>query len=292
MTGRGKPPTQASAPARFPVPPTRVAVPDWYPELRDAVTDCVRAGRQRAVSAANQQLVSTYWWAMGTEILARQDVEGWGARVIDRLSADLRERFPDASGFSPRNLKYMRAFAAAWPEETIVQAPLAQLRWYHHVALLDKLDSADLRLCYAQAAIEQGRSRNVLVHHIEGQFHKRAGLPEPATTSSHSSCPARCESRMPRRWRMMSCSSPRGTRRMCKQRLHNLSRSEMALAWGPFVQRCAAQTWLALSCRSAWSRTDLASARVVAKSCLSRCQSGGRRSANRCDRRSCACSRR
>lgn len=162
------------ASARFPVPPTPAALPDWYPELLDAVTDRVRTGRQRALAAANQQLVGTYW-AVGVEILARQQAEGWGARVIDRLSADLRERFPDASGFSPRNLKYMRALAAAWPEEAIVQAPLAQLPWYHHVALIEKLDSADLRLWYARAAIEQGWSRDVLVHHIEGHFHERAG---------------------------------------------------------------------------------------------------------------------
>jgi hypothetical protein len=82
-----------AAEANFPTPPTRAAVPDWYPELLDAVADCVRTGRQRAVSAANQELVSTYW-AMGAEILARQDAEGWDTRVIDRLSADLRERFP------------------------------------------------------------------------------------------------------------------------------------------------------------------------------------------------------
>jgi predicted nuclease of restriction endonuclease-like (RecB) superfamily len=69
----------------------------------------------------------------------------------------------------------MRAFAAAWPEQAIVQAPLARLPWYHHVALIEKLDSADLRLWYAQAAVEQGWSRNVLVHHIEGRFHERAG---------------------------------------------------------------------------------------------------------------------
>jgi predicted nuclease of restriction endonuclease-like (RecB) superfamily len=114
------------------------------------LAECVQIGRQRAVSAANQELVSTYW-AVGAEILARQEAEGWAARVIDRLSADLRERFPDASGFSPRNLKYMRAFAAAWPDVAIVQRSAAQLPWRQHMVLLDKLDSPDLRLWYGQA---------------------------------------------------------------------------------------------------------------------------------------------
>jgi predicted nuclease of restriction endonuclease-like (RecB) superfamily len=158
----------------FPTPPTRAAVPDWYPDLLDAVANCVQTGRQRAVSAANQELVSTYW-AVGAEILARQDAEGWGTRVIDRLSADLRERFPGTSGFSPRSLKYMRAFTAAWPDFAIVQRSVAQLPWRHNVALLDKLDTAEMRLWYAEAAIEQGWSRDVLVHHIEGRFHERAG---------------------------------------------------------------------------------------------------------------------
>jgi predicted nuclease of restriction endonuclease-like (RecB) superfamily len=158
----------------FPVPPPKSTVPDWYPELLDAVTDRVQTGRQRAVGAANQELVLTYW-QVGAEILIRQSAEGWGARVIDRLAADLRDRFPGAKGFSPRNLKYMRALAETWPEEAVVQAPLAQLPWYHHIALLEKLDSSDLRLWYAQSAIDEGWSRNVLVHHIDTRFHERAG---------------------------------------------------------------------------------------------------------------------
>jgi predicted nuclease of restriction endonuclease-like (RecB) superfamily len=158
----------------FPSAPSKAAVPEWYPELLDAVAECVQTGRQRAVSAVNQELVSTYW-AVGAEILARQEAEGWGARVIDRLSADLRERFPDARGFSPRNLKYMRAFAAAWPDIAIVQRSAAQLPWRQHMVLLDKLDSPDLRLFYAAAAVEQGWSRDVLVRQIDGQFHQRTG---------------------------------------------------------------------------------------------------------------------
>ncbi|WP_427896591.1 PDDEXK nuclease domain-containing protein [Kribbella sp. GL6] len=93
---------------------------------------------------------------------------------MDRLSTDLKSRFPGATGYSPRNLKYMRAFAAAWPREAIVQAPLAQLPWYHHLALL-KVDGARLRSWYAAAAVERGWSRDVLALHIDGRFHERAG---------------------------------------------------------------------------------------------------------------------
>lgn len=110
------------------------SVPDWYPELFDAVADRVQVGRQRAVVAASQELASTYWH-VGQEIVARMEFEGRGARVVDRLAADLRARFPDAKGFSPRNLRYMRRFAESWPESAILQAPLARLPWYHHIAL-------------------------------------------------------------------------------------------------------------------------------------------------------------
>jgi predicted nuclease of restriction endonuclease-like (RecB) superfamily len=131
-------------------------------------------GQQRAIAAANQELLATYW-AIGAEILARQDQQGWGAKIIDRLSADLRERFPDARGYSPRNLKYMRAFAAAWPDPAIAQDRLAQLPWYHQIALLEKLPSPDLRLWYAQAAVSNGWTRDVLAHHITTRVHERTG---------------------------------------------------------------------------------------------------------------------
>ena len=84
------------------------------------------------------------YWDIGRTILARQDKAGWGAKVIDRLSVDLREAFPDMKGLSPRNLKYMRAFAAAWPDSAIVQQLAAQIPWFHNCVLLDRVqESAD-----------------------------------------------------------------------------------------------------------------------------------------------------
>jgi predicted nuclease of restriction endonuclease-like (RecB) superfamily len=115
------------------------------------------------------------YWDIGQRILDKQNSEGWGARVIDRLSADLREAFPDMKGFSPRNLKYMRGFAAAWPEREIVQAPLAQLTWYHNLALLEKLDDPEQRLWYARRALAQGWSRNILASQIEARSIDRQG---------------------------------------------------------------------------------------------------------------------
>jgi len=78
------------------------------------------------------------YWGIGRDILARQKEQGWGAKIIDRLAADLRQEFPEVTGFSPRNLKYMRALAEAWPDEPIVQQLAAQIPWFHNCAILDK----------------------------------------------------------------------------------------------------------------------------------------------------------
>ena len=86
-------------------------------------------------------------------ILDRQERAGWGAKVIDRLSSDLRAAYSDMQGLSARNLKYMRAFAAAWPDRQIVQEPLARITWYHNIALLEKLTKREHRLWYARRVV-------------------------------------------------------------------------------------------------------------------------------------------
>ncbi|VVN59938.1 Putative nuclease YhcG [Pseudomonas fluorescens] len=95
--------------------------------------------------------------------------------MIERLALDLRAAFPHMKGFSPRNLKYMRAFAQAWPDTAIVQEVLAQLPWYHQLALLDKLPGPETRRWYAAKAIEHNWSRNTLVMQIEGRLLERSG---------------------------------------------------------------------------------------------------------------------
>lgn len=95
--------------------------------------------------------------------------------MIERLAQDLRAAFPKMKGFSPRNLKYMRAFAEAWPDAEFVQGVLAQLPWYHQLALLDKLPGPETRRWYATQAIEHSWSRNTLVMQIENRLLERSG---------------------------------------------------------------------------------------------------------------------
>lgn len=158
-----------------------------YQTLLASLKQRIREAQVRAGLAVNRELVLLYW-SIGREILTRQQAQGWGAKVIDSLAHDLRREFPEMQGLSPRNLKYMRAFAEAWAEEAIVQAPLAQITWYHNLALLEKLKSPEERLWYAEQTVLNGWSRNVLVLQIESGLHRRQGraltnfqraLPEP-----------------------------------------------------------------------------------------------------------------
>jgi predicted nuclease of restriction endonuclease-like (RecB) superfamily len=165
---------RAQPEARFPVAPAKASLPEDYATALATIKTRIQEERVRIVLAANAAMVLLYW-DIGRVILERQEMAGWGAKVVDRLAADLREAFPDMKGFSPRNLKYMRAFAAAWPERAIVQAPLARIPWYHHIALLEKLEDPAERLWYARQSIEQGWSHNILVLHIKGRACARQG---------------------------------------------------------------------------------------------------------------------
>ena len=156
------------------MPSPSLSLPANYASFLWALQERIRSAQMRAASTVNHELVLLYW-QIGREILAQQDAHGWGARVIDRLSQDLRQAFPEMRGFSPRNLKYMRAFAEAWPDELFVQQVAAQIPWFHNCVLLDKLATSSEREWYARRTIENGWSRNILVHQIESRLHLRVG---------------------------------------------------------------------------------------------------------------------
>ena len=147
--------------------------PDYDNFLRD-LKQRIRSAQLRAAVVVNSELVRLYW-SIGRDILTRQADQGWGTKVIDRLSADLKAAFPDMKGFSRTNLLYMRAFADAYPDEAIVQQLAGQIPWGHNCILLDKLKDKATRLWYARAAWENGWSRSVLAHQIETKLCERQG---------------------------------------------------------------------------------------------------------------------
>ena len=130
--------------------------------------------QQRAVLAANSEMIALYW-QIGRDILERQNKQGWGAKVVDCLASDLCREFPDMKGFSRANLLYMRSFAESWPDILIVQQLVGQLPWGQNITLLTKLKNCGERVWYAQATIENGWSRSVLIHQIESKLYHRQG---------------------------------------------------------------------------------------------------------------------
>jgi predicted nuclease of restriction endonuclease-like (RecB) superfamily len=158
----------------FPVQSELNEMPENYIGFFKEVKKKIMDERLKTIISANCAMITLYW-EIGKSILIRQKNEGWGSKVIDRLSFDLKEAFPDMSGFSPRNLKYMRKFAEEWPEKKIVQRTVAQIPWRSNITLLDKLNDPDLRLWYAKKTVENGFGKDMLVFQIETKLHLREG---------------------------------------------------------------------------------------------------------------------
>ncbi|MDB5770045.1 MAG: hypothetical protein JWM42_419 [Burkholderia sp.] len=151
-----------------------VALPADYADWLGSLKQRIANTQQRAALAANQELVLLYW-QIGRDIMQRQQQQGWGAKVIERLAKDLHAAFPDIKGFSRTNLMSMRAFYDAWSDEAIVHQLVGQLPWGHNILLLTKVKERDQRLWYLRKAIEHGWSRNVLGHQISTSLHQRTG---------------------------------------------------------------------------------------------------------------------
>lgn len=127
----------------FPIAPSKAELPEDYPKWLADLKHRIQSERLRIVITSNAAMILLYW-DIGQRILEKQRVQGWGAKIIDRLSLDLHEQFPEMRGFSPRNLKYMRAFSAAWPNHEIVRKVLAQLSWHQNLILLQNLKAQNI----------------------------------------------------------------------------------------------------------------------------------------------------
>ncbi len=141
-----------------------------YISLLEELKNKIKISQNRAILSINKELIFLYY-EIGKIILKNQSQKGWGSKIIENLAEDLRKEFPNMKGLSLRNLRYMRLFAESYPAE-IVQQSVAQLSWGHNIALLDKV-SFDKREWYAKKAIENGWSRNVMIHQIESNLYER-----------------------------------------------------------------------------------------------------------------------
>lgn len=165
---------QARAEAAFPFAPPRAGLPASYGKVLTQLKARIEQARLSTVMAANSALILLYW-EIGRVILERQNKEGWGAGVIDRLAADLSDAYPDMRGFSPRNLLFMRAFADAYPFAEKVKQLVSRLPWGHVIRLIQRVKEPGIREWYMERCVEEGWSRNILEMQIDGRAHARQG---------------------------------------------------------------------------------------------------------------------
>ena len=153
-----------------------------YLNIVESIKQDIRTAQYRATVSVNRELLVLYH-SIGEVI---NEHKTWGNKFVENLAADIKISFPDASGYSVRNLNYMAKFAVAYPDDEFVQQPVAQIPWGHNITLLDKLSDNEERLWYAEKIAENGWSRNVLVHQIESGLYQRQVLAEKV--SNFESC--------------------------------------------------------------------------------------------------------
>lgn len=162
-------------------------LPADYAAFLESLKGRVQQAQTKALLSVNRELIQLYW-DIGRRIVERQEQEGWGKSVVDRLAGDIQRAFPGLKGFSPGNVWRMRSFylicrarseilaqpARELPTENLPQA-VAEIPWGHNIVLVEKLKDPAQRLWYAAKTIEHGWSRAVLTVQIESDLYGRQG---------------------------------------------------------------------------------------------------------------------
>lgn len=145
---------------------------DWVADLSKRY----RSSQIKAAVSVNEELLKFYW-SLGRDIVERQAENKYGKGFFNMLSRDLKSALPEAKGFSPKNLYYIRRFyllySGNFPQ---VEGNLFKLPWGHHKILIDKyFDQPKTALFYVRKSVENGWSRAVLDHYLDTGLHLRQG---------------------------------------------------------------------------------------------------------------------
>ena len=155
----------------------------WINELKNQV----RSVQIKAAITVNSALIEFYW-ELGKMIYEKQEFYNWGDKLIDKISLDLKEEFPEIKGFSTRNLKYIRNFHSFYNNSIIRQQLVAQIPWGHNILIFSKSKDIKEAHFYIQQTIENNWSRDILALQIKTNLFERKGkaitnfkntLPEP-----------------------------------------------------------------------------------------------------------------
>ncbi|MCL2673953.1 MAG: PDDEXK nuclease domain-containing protein, partial [Defluviitaleaceae bacterium] len=147
---------------------------DDYFQILESVKAQIQNAKYKAILGANRELILLYW-NIGNVIIENSV---WGNKFIDNLARDIKLEFPNAKGYSVRNLKYMRKFAEFVADEEIVQTVSAQLSWSHNSHLLDRAKTLDEYVWYARQTIESVWSLSSLEYHTDTKTYQRQAISE------------------------------------------------------------------------------------------------------------------
>jgi len=153
-----------------------------YFKIVENIKSQIHAAQYKAVLGANREQIILYW-NIGKVIIENSQ---WGNKFIDNLARDIKLEFPDSTGYSIRNLKYMRKFAEIFDDYEFVPTLMAQLTWSHNRLLMDKLKEKSAMVWYADKTVENGWSKNILWDQIDFKVYERQAIAEKATNFSET----------------------------------------------------------------------------------------------------------
>ena len=142
-----------------------------FKEIIKNIKQEIRTTQYKVAVQSNINLISMYF-RLG-KIL--NDNYEYGNKFIEEVSKDLKVEFPNSTGFSVRNLKYMKKFYLEYKDEEVVQQLVAQVPWGHNIVLMEKVKDKGVRKVYIEAILKNGWGRNMLSIQIDSGYHLRIG---------------------------------------------------------------------------------------------------------------------
>ena len=147
---------------------------NWVNELKTLI----QRTQIKASILVNRELMGLYW-SIGKSISEKVNTANWGSSVVEELSKDLKEEFPNQKGFSRSNLFSMKKWFEFYSQSEIdiekIQQLVGQIPWGHNVVIISKSKNIEEAIFYSNKTIENNWSRSVLLHQIELNLYERHG---------------------------------------------------------------------------------------------------------------------
>lgn len=142
-----------------------------FKKIINNIKEDIRSVQIKSAVQVNRNLIMLYF-RLGKILYENFE---YGNKFIDEISRELKLEYPNATGYSTRNLKYMKKFYLEYKDDEEVQQLVAQVPWGHNIVLMEKVDNIKVRKIYLEGIIKNGWGRAMLVHQIESEFHLRIG---------------------------------------------------------------------------------------------------------------------